>query len=111
MKLIKYALISASIFFYSSLTYAVQASGQSCTGTIKEIRKWVPHTRLSILLSGSNRFFSMPEKTEEAIALTAYALGQPITISWSTGIVTVSDCVNDWAHYTVLDGSIGLVAP
>ena len=91
-----------------SNAFAVAASGQYCTGTIKEILKWSSHDKMSILLSGSKRYFQLPGKIEESIALTAYATGKPITINWSASY-PITDCVNDWGHYTVLNGFMKVV--
>lgn len=80
---------------------AVEVSGQYCTGKIAEIVKWSSHDKMSILLEGSGRYFQLPGKIEESMALTAFATGKPIKIAWSPS-TPITDCIKDWSHYTVL---------
>ncbi len=96
-------VLITTILFFGNSANALTRNGQYCTGTIGEIVKWSTKDRMSILISGSGRYFNLPGKIEESMALTAYATGKPITILWDASI-TIEDCVNDWPHYKELSG-------
>ena len=99
--------ISVAIFIITimaSSANAVTASGQYCTGNIQEVLKWSSHEKMSILIEGTKRYFQVPGKIEESMALIAYSTGKPLKILWSSEAVTIDDCIDDWPQYKVLDG-------
>lgn len=74
----------------------------SCSGTIDEIYKWHHMERLSIKISSTNRWINMPTKTDEAMALMAFAAKKPVSLYWAAS--DVNSCEGGWEHNRKLDG-------
>lgn len=87
----------------------ISIAGTTCKGTIKNIYKWDHFDTLSIRLHLDNgnisNYISMPTKSDESLALMAYASKTRVSIYWSDESVT--QCTNGWDHNTRLKGYFG----
>jgi hypothetical protein len=93
-------VISATLV---SLILSSNASaGVNCKGTIKQVYKWNNMDRISILLSTTNKWINMPTKSDEAMALMAFASNKQVHIYWSSADIT--KCMNGWSHNRSLEG-------
>lgn len=77
-----------------------------CAGKIYKVYKPSGAATLSVMLMMSNgaqtNWISMPSKSEESMALMAFAADKSIRFFWSA--VDVTTCVNGWASNRVLEG-------
>ena len=77
-----------------------------CAGKIYKVYKPSGATTLSVMLTMSDGTFtnwvSMPAKSEEAMALMAFAADKPVHFYWGTADVTT--CANGWAQNRTLEG-------
>jgi hypothetical protein len=58
--------------------------------------------RVSIMLSSTNKWINMPTKTDEAMALMAFAANKPVSLYWAATDVTT--CKDGWEHNRSLEG-------
>ena len=93
------------------LTFSGLASAAaSCSGTIKNVYKWHHMSSLSVIVEltdgSTTPWIGMPTKSDESMALMAFAANKPVTFYWATDRVT--DCkttdANIWNNNTPLDG-------
>ena len=84
------------------LTSSAANADIACTGTIKSVYKWNSFDTISIMLTSTNRWISMPSKSDESMALLAFASGKPVEVFWGTGEVT--SCTDGWSHNRKLVG-------
>ena len=92
--------ISATLIFLF-LTSNVNAE-VNCKGTIEQVYKWHNMERISILLSTTNKWINMPTKSDEAMALMAFASNKQVHIYWSSADIT--KCMDGWSHNRSLEG-------
>jgi hypothetical protein len=74
----------------------------TCKGTIKSVYKWHHMERISVMLTSSNRWINMPTKSDEAMALMAFAANKTVAFYWAAENVTA--CVDGWTHNRSLNG-------
>jgi hypothetical protein len=92
-----------TIILLSLLLASVNASAAvTCTGTIDQIYKWNSMERVSIMLSSTNKWINMPTKTDEAMAMMAFAASKPVYLYWAAADVTA--CQDGWEHNRSLEG-------
>lgn len=82
-----------------------------CRGKIEKFFQWDTHSTFSISIlledgSGNTNWLRMPSKSQESLALTAFAMNKDITIKWADPAKT--QCINGWAHYEILDGWLSI---
>lgn len=100
-----FLIISLSI----SATALATPSAKTCSGKIVELLNWSDHKELSILIQGTRRYLRLSSESERAIALYAFDKQRPVTVRWrSTSPINVTDCLEDWPNYQVLDGFIAV---
>jgi len=92
-----------SILFASNIKAAVM-----CEGTITQVYKWHHMERVSVLLSSTNKWINMPTKTDESMALMAFAANKPVKFYWAAEDVT--SCIDGWANNRVLNGYFVILA-
>ncbi len=72
----------------------------SCTGTIRNVYKWDNFETLSMRLNidggGVSHYISLPTKSDESMALMAFASKTKVQVYWSAEDVTT--CINGWTH-------------
>ena len=91
------------IIFLCVLIFSGASSAEvNCLGTINQVYKWSDKETISILLSGTTRWIRMPTKSDESLALLAFASGKPVRIYWSATDVT--SCSDGWSNNRVLQG-------
>lgn len=75
-----------------------------CEGKIESVYKWHHMQFMSVLLGdkNGNRWISLPTKSDEAMALTAFAAGKHVKFYWSAADVT--SCIDGWAHNRPFEG-------
>ena len=75
-----------------------------CEGKIESVYKWHYMEFMSVYLGAQNgnRWISLPTKSDEAMALTAFAAGKPVKFYWSAADVT--SCIDGWAHNRSFEG-------
>jgi len=73
-----------------------------CKGKIAEIYKWDSFETISILLDSTDRWISMPTKSDEAMALMAFASGKEVTIYWLDDAIV--NCTSGWVNNKKLSG-------
>lgn len=82
-----------------------------CVGTIKNVYKWHHMASLSVIVEltdgSTTNWIGLPTKSDESMALMAFAANKPVTFYWATS--TVTDCKanggdNTWSNNTSLDG-------
>ncbi|WNO08248.1 hypothetical protein [Teredinibacter sp. KSP-S5-2] len=95
-----FGVVMLSSLFLSAPSF----SGVACEGTIHQVYKWSDKDTLSILLTGATHWIKMPTKSDESLALLAFASGKPVTLYWSAPDVT--SCTDGWSHNRVLEGYI-----
>jgi len=95
MKIISALVIP--LLFTINVNAAVQ-----CDGTIEQVYKWHNMERISILLSSTNRWVNMPTKSDEAMALMAFASNKSIRLYW--GAEDITSCTDGWANNRSLEG-------
>jgi hypothetical protein len=84
-------------------------SGIDCEGTIAHIYKWDDFQRISIKLDldsgGFSPWISMPTRSDESMALMAFAAGKNIHVQWrdETGY-TACTGAGAWKNNTPLSG-------
>ena len=97
----KYLLFSLVLFFSSTCLASVK-----CNGTVAEVYKWNNFETISILLDvtnhGKSRWISMPTKSDEAMALMAFATQSPVEIYMSEDNIT--SCIDGWSNNKALKG-------
>lgn len=98
MRRITWLLLSMSALFISPLTQAAV----TCNGTIEEVYKWHHMERLSIKIGSTNRWINMPTKTDEAMALMAFAAKKTVSLYWAAN--DVNSCQDGWDNNRKLDG-------
>lgn len=85
--------------------FCVEAAVE-CAGKIYKVYKPSGATTLSVMLTMSNgtqtNWISMPSKSEESMALMAFAMDKPVHFYW--GASDVTSCANGWAQNRVLEG-------
>lgn len=78
----------------------------NCIGTIDQVYKWDNFESISILVNlnsgGRTNWISMPTKSDESMALMAFASGKNIRVYMSEDSVT--NCIDGWAHNKKLKG-------
>ncbi len=78
----------------------------NCRGTIKEIYKWDNFETFSVKIEisgqGVTNWLSMPSKSDESMALMAYASQKPVHVYMSEDGVT--NCIDGWSHNKKLKG-------
>jgi len=78
----------------------------NCGGTIKNVYKWDNFETLSFRMDldggGISNYISLPTKSDESLALMAFASKTKIHVYWSDSDVT--KCVNGWSHNKKLKG-------
>ena len=96
-------LISAVFLFIYMLPIASKAAVM-CEGKIESVYKWHHMEFMSVLLGAQNgnRWISLPTKSDEAMALTAFAAGKHVKFYWSAADVT--SCIDGWAHNRSFEG-------
>ena len=85
---IKYLLLP--FLFYSTTAFA----DVQCKGTITSVHKWDHFETISVYLSSANTWISMPTKSDESMALTAFASQLPVTFQWVDPNIT--SCTDGW---------------
>lgn len=78
----------------------------TCEGKISAIYKWANTQAISVKIntsSGETNWIQMPTKSDESMALMAFAAGKVVTLRWGDN-VSYNQCINGWAHNTVLAG-------
>jgi hypothetical protein len=86
-----------------SLVLSSHANAEvNCKGTIEQVYKWHNMDRISILLSTTNKWINMPTKSDEAMALMAFASNKQVHIYWSSSDIT--KCMDGWSHNRALEG-------
>jgi hypothetical protein len=84
----------------------VASGAVQCTGKISNIYKWDSFERLSIIIEiegqGKTNWISMPTKSDESLALMAFASGHSASVYMSEDSVTT--CIDGWGHNKVLKG-------
>ncbi len=83
------------------------SAAANCVGKISSIYKWDHVERLSVIVTaadGTNSpWITMSKKSDEALALMAFAADLPATFYWAADDVT--GCGTDaWSHNRVLQG-------
>jgi len=74
----------------------------SCEGTIKSVYKWHYMDRISVMLSSTNKWINLPTKSDESMALMAFAAKKPVYFYWAADDVT--SCWDGWADNRSLEG-------
>ena len=82
-------------------SFSVKAN-VTCEGLITDIYKWDHFETISILVEGTTRWISMPTKSDESMALMAFAAGKNVVIQWEDPLVTT--CLDGWAHNKIFVG-------
>ncbi len=90
------------IISFSLMFSAASFSAVTCEGTINQVYKWNDADSISILLSGTTHWIKMPTKSDESLALLAFASQKAVTIRWSSADVT--SCTEGWSHNRELEG-------
>lgn len=92
-------LVFLSIILLSSQAH----SNVSCKGKIEKIYKWSYQELISIHMGANgNRWIKLPTKSDEAMAMMAFAAGKEIHIYWSAS--DVGSCTDGWADNRTLTG-------
>lgn len=98
----KRIFIIISLLMLSNMAHAVA----NCTGTIRNVYKWDHFETISIRLNldggGISNYISLPTKSDESMALMAFASKTKVQIYWSAE--DVSACKNGWSHNKKLEG-------
>ena len=72
----------------------------NCTGTIRNVYKWDHFETLSIRLNLDggevSHYISLPTKSDESMALMAFASKTKVSFYWAAEDVTA--CVNGWSQ-------------
>jgi len=96
------ALLLSGLVSVSNIAYG----SVNCHGTIKEIYKWDNFETISIRVETPNQgvtnWLSMPTKSDESMALMAFAAKMPILIHMSKS--TITSCIEGWPHNEKLKG-------
>ena len=92
-----FSTLLISFLFVSNVKAAVM-----CEGTIARVYKWHHMERISVLLSSTNKWINMPTKSDESMALMAFAANKPVQFYWAAEDVT--SCTDGWVHNRVLNG-------
>jgi hypothetical protein len=74
----------------------------TCTGKINAVYKPDNQDTLSMRLDGTNRWIKMPSKSDEAMALMAFAADKTVTVRWD--VPEITSCNDGWDHNTQLVG-------
>ena len=78
----------------------------NCVGTIRNVYKWAQFETISMRLTledGSvTNYISLPTKSDESMALMAFASKAKVHIYWSAADVT--KCTEGWSHNKKLEG-------
>ncbi len=74
----------------------------TCEGVITDIYKWDHFETISILVEGTTRWISMPSKSDESMALMAFAAGKSVVVQWEDA--SVNTCSDGWDHNKKLIG-------
>jgi hypothetical protein len=89
-----------------TLLVAPAHAAVGCSGKISQIYKWDNFETISILVEipnkGVTRWLSMPTKSDESMALMAFASNRDVHIYMSEDSVT--KCVEGWPHNKKLKG-------
>jgi hypothetical protein len=97
-----------SIVVATCLTIFCQQTFASvdCPGRVNDVYKWHNMQTLSFRIKLGDgqvsNWISLPTKSDESMALMAFASNKPIHIYWAPG--TITSCVNGWDHNTSLNG-------
>lgn len=94
----KKILVFKILVFLSINSYA----DVTCKGRIKSIYKWNNFETISVMLDSANRWISMPTKSDESMALLAFASDKRVEFRWEDDNVT--SCTNGWSHNKVFNG-------
>ncbi len=99
-------LVALIVTLLSSMSHAAI----DCAGKIENIYKWNAAETLSIRLTLSDgsltNYVTLPGKSEESLALMAYASNQEVHIYMSES--DVATCNNGWSHNRALVGYFSL---
>ncbi|MEL6117749.1 hypothetical protein P0Y67_21345 [Photobacterium sp. SP02] len=77
-----------------------------CEGKIQNVYKWSDRQMLSIQVAtpeGVTNWIRMPTKSDESMALTAFASGKVVRVRWE-GDLNFTKCVDGWPHNTEFEG-------
>ncbi len=94
--------LCGAILLSSLILSTPSFANTTCEGTINQVYKWSDKDTLSILVSGTTHWIRMPTKSDESMALLAFASGKQVTLYWSASDVT--SCTDGWSHNRVLEG-------
>jgi len=95
--------IKKSLVLVVPLFFTGNANAQvSCEGTITSVYKWHHMERISVLLSSTNKWINMPTKSDEAMALMAFASEKTVQFYWAAQDVT--SCIDGWDNNRSLNG-------
>ncbi|MFL0803293.1 MAG: hypothetical protein K6L81_06220 [Agarilytica sp.] len=96
------AIFAVLITFCSMNSFATV----NCRGVIEQVYKWDHFESISIrikLITGQfANWISMPTKSDESMALMAFASGNEVLVHMSESSVT--ECVEGWSHNKKLKG-------
>ncbi|WP_445765920.1 hypothetical protein [Rheinheimera sp.] len=75
-----------------------------CKGKIERVYKWSDKEFMSVYLGeqNGNRWIALPTKSDEAMALTAFAAGKKVDFYWSAPDVV--SCKDGWSNNRVFEG-------
>jgi len=91
------SILATSLLLTTNVKAAV-----NCEGTIKQVYKWHNMERMSVLLSSTNRWINMPTKSDESMALMAFASNKTVLFYWAAEDVT--SCTDGWDNNRSLYG-------
>ena len=96
------SIIAIFLMFLVNDTYA----SVLCSGKIHAVYKWDSMDTLSIILNldgeQKTRWINMPTKSDESMALMAFASNKPVRVYMSEENIT--ECVDGWSHNKPLVG-------
>lgn len=99
--------------FFSLFLFLVTESASAvvlCSGKISNIYKWNYMTTISVTIVGADGkaspWISLPTKSDESMAMMAFAADKPVVFYWNTATITscVDGTAGTWSHNTGLDG-------
>lgn len=81
-----------------------------CSGKITKLYKWNGMTTMSVIITDasgvSSPWINMPSKSEESMAMMAFAADKPVGFYWNTASITscADGAAGTWAHNIPFDG-------
>lgn len=98
----KIILVGATLLTFSAMSFGEA----NCRGTISAVYKWHNTEKMSVkvLLSDASEtnWIRLPTKSDEGMALFAFAAQKPVHIYWNSADVT--SCTSGWSHNRELTG-------